>query len=182
MKFAPPKSLPAGATPSAENMKDDETGEALMQRPDDTAEALVNRLQVRIPPQPACPRSSRLGLLGFALRVLWIALALRPRLLMPAAVLWTQPACLPAVASLGPALRVLRIRSSAHPVLIPRGCVDARRATTRRRCRFWSTTARPGSPAPPTPTRAWTRSGLRSRRDSPTKPVDPWLAPFLHTF
>ena len=95
MKFAPPKSLPAGATPSAENMKDDETGEALMQRPDDTAEALVNRLQVRIPPQPACPRSSRLGLLASALRVLRIALALRPRLLMPAAVLWTQPACLP---------------------------------------------------------------------------------------
>ena len=60
MKFAPPKSLPAGATPSAENMKDDETGEALMQRPDDTAEALVNRLQVRIPPQPA------LGPLGLA--------------------------------------------------------------------------------------------------------------------
>ena len=95
MKFAPPKSLPAGATPSAENMKDDETGEALMQRPDDTAEALVNRLQVRIPPQPACPRSSRLGLLASALRVLRIALALRPRLLMPAAVLRTQPACLP---------------------------------------------------------------------------------------
>ena len=76
-------------------MKDDETGEALMQRPDDTAEALVNRLQVRIPPQPACPRSARLGLLASALRVLRIALALRPRLLMPAAVLWTQPACLP---------------------------------------------------------------------------------------
>jgi adenylate kinase len=44
VKFAPPKSLPSGATPTAENMKDDETGEALMQRPDDTATALVQRL------------------------------------------------------------------------------------------------------------------------------------------
>lgn len=33
------------STPSAENMRDDATGEALMQRPDDTAEALVKRLQ-----------------------------------------------------------------------------------------------------------------------------------------
>ena len=32
------------STPSVENMKDDETGEALMQRPDDTAEALVKRM------------------------------------------------------------------------------------------------------------------------------------------
>jgi len=44
VKFNPPKSL-AGKTPSAETMKDDETGEALMQRPDDTAQALVKRLQ-----------------------------------------------------------------------------------------------------------------------------------------
>jgi adenylate kinase len=44
VKFAPPKSLPAGATPTADNMKDDETGDALMQRPDDTAKALVQRL------------------------------------------------------------------------------------------------------------------------------------------
>lgn len=45
----PPKSfLEAGlfgtAIPSKENMKDDVTGEDLMQRPDDTAEALVKRL------------------------------------------------------------------------------------------------------------------------------------------
>ena len=103
-------------------MKDDETGEALMQRPDDTAEALVNRLQVRIPPQPACPWSSRLGLLGSALRVLRIALVLRPRLLMPAAVLYcgpNQPAC-----------RGLLILLFSHPDLScscsssahPRGC------------------------------------------------------------
>jgi len=45
VKFAPPKSLTGGAAPSAENMKDDDTGDALMQRPDDTAEALVNRLK-----------------------------------------------------------------------------------------------------------------------------------------
>jgi len=44
VKFNPPKSL-AGQTPSAETMKDDETGESLMQRPDDTAEALVKRLE-----------------------------------------------------------------------------------------------------------------------------------------
>merc|ERR1712048_773271 len=43
-KFNPPKSL-AGRTPSAETMLDDHTGEPLMQRPDDTAEALVNRLK-----------------------------------------------------------------------------------------------------------------------------------------
>jgi adenylate kinase len=42
-KFAPPKSFTYG-DPNAENMKDDVTGEPLMQRPDDTAEALVNRL------------------------------------------------------------------------------------------------------------------------------------------
>jgi len=44
VKFNPPKSL-AGQTPSTETMKDDETGEPLMQRPDDTAEALVKRLK-----------------------------------------------------------------------------------------------------------------------------------------
>jgi len=44
VKFNPPKSL-AGRTPAAETMKDDETGETLMQRPDDTAVALVKRLQ-----------------------------------------------------------------------------------------------------------------------------------------
>merc|ERR1711920_50500 len=35
-KFNPPKSL-AGRTPSVETMLDDQTGEPLMQRPDDTA-------------------------------------------------------------------------------------------------------------------------------------------------
>ena len=40
-----PKSLLAGMTPSAATMKDDETGEALMQRSDDTKEALYNRLE-----------------------------------------------------------------------------------------------------------------------------------------
>lgn len=47
VKFAPPKSMAVGADgkPIAESMKDDETGEALMQRPDDTAAALVKRLQ-----------------------------------------------------------------------------------------------------------------------------------------
>jgi len=43
VKFAPPKSL-AGGVPTAENMLDDVTGQPLMQRPDDTAEALVTRL------------------------------------------------------------------------------------------------------------------------------------------
>merc|ERR1712232_371662 len=43
-KFNPPKSL-GSASPSKETMKDDETGEALMQRSDDTAEALVTRLK-----------------------------------------------------------------------------------------------------------------------------------------
>merc|ERR1719460_1219453 len=42
-KFAPPKSYD-GSAPTAENMRDDETGEPLMQRADDTAEALVKRL------------------------------------------------------------------------------------------------------------------------------------------
>merc|ERR1719401_1631860 len=44
VKFAPPKSF-TGGDPSPENMKDDETGEALMQRPDDNSEALVKRLK-----------------------------------------------------------------------------------------------------------------------------------------
>jgi len=44
VKFNPPKSL-AGQTASTETMKDDETGEVLIQRPDDTAEALVKRLE-----------------------------------------------------------------------------------------------------------------------------------------
>jgi len=44
-KFAPPKSLKAGEKASKANMLDDQTGEPLMQRPDDTAEALVKRLQ-----------------------------------------------------------------------------------------------------------------------------------------
>merc|ERR1719482_2282036 len=44
-KFAPPKSYDGSSDPSAENMKDDETGDALMQRADDTAEALVKRLE-----------------------------------------------------------------------------------------------------------------------------------------
>jgi len=45
VKFAKPKSLEDGATPSEETMLDDETGEPLMQRADDTEEALVKRLQ-----------------------------------------------------------------------------------------------------------------------------------------
>ena len=44
VKYAPPKSL-AGAVPSAANMLDDETGGALMQRADDTEEALATRLE-----------------------------------------------------------------------------------------------------------------------------------------
>eukprot|EP00929_Paragymnodinium_shiwhaense_P025732 TRINITY_DN154_c0_g1_i1.p1 TRINITY_DN154_c0_g1~~TRINITY_DN154_c0_g1_i1.p1 ORF type:complete len:775 (+),score=219.68 TRINITY_DN154_c0_g1_i1:92-2416(+) len=43
VKFNPPRSLGKQA-PSKETMLDDETGEALMQRSDDTAEALVKRL------------------------------------------------------------------------------------------------------------------------------------------
>jgi len=45
VKFAKPKSLADGATPSVETMLDDETGEPLMQRADDTEEALTKRLQ-----------------------------------------------------------------------------------------------------------------------------------------
>jgi adenylate kinase family enzyme len=47
-KHAPPKSLTlagAGAAPSAANMLDDEAGGALVQRADDTAEALAQRLR-----------------------------------------------------------------------------------------------------------------------------------------
>jgi adenylate kinase len=45
VKFNPPKSYDGKAAASAENMKDDETGEALMQRPDDTKDALPKRLE-----------------------------------------------------------------------------------------------------------------------------------------
>lgn len=44
VKFAPPKSY-TGGEPSSDNMKDDETGEALIQRADDNAEALKTRLK-----------------------------------------------------------------------------------------------------------------------------------------
>jgi adenylate kinase len=46
VKFAPPKSMKFGSDGqiAKESMKDDLTGEALMQRPDDTAEALKKRL------------------------------------------------------------------------------------------------------------------------------------------
>lgn len=46
VKFAPPKSMELGADgkPKAESMKDDETGEPLMQRGDDTEAALTKRL------------------------------------------------------------------------------------------------------------------------------------------
>jgi adenylate kinase len=43
--FKPPTSLTAGATPSETTMLDDETGEPLVQRTDDTAEALKKRLK-----------------------------------------------------------------------------------------------------------------------------------------
>jgi adenylate kinase len=47
VKYAPPKSMKVDkkGNPIPESMKDDETGEPLMQRPDDTASALVKRLQ-----------------------------------------------------------------------------------------------------------------------------------------
>jgi len=47
VKFAPPKSmkLDGDGKPIAESMKDDETGEPLMQRADDTATALTKRLK-----------------------------------------------------------------------------------------------------------------------------------------
>jgi adenylate kinase len=45
VKFAPPKSMQLeGGKPVKESMKDDATGEPLMQRPDDEPKALVNRL------------------------------------------------------------------------------------------------------------------------------------------
>jgi adenylate kinase len=44
-KFAPPKSYDGVSAPSTENMKDDETGDALMQRADDNEDALKKRLQ-----------------------------------------------------------------------------------------------------------------------------------------
>ena len=46
VKYAPPKSMKkdANGNPIPSTMKDDETGELLMQRPDDTAKALVKRL------------------------------------------------------------------------------------------------------------------------------------------
>jgi adenylate kinase len=47
VKFAPPKSMQFGndGKPIPSTMIDDETGEPLMQRPDDTASALIKRLQ-----------------------------------------------------------------------------------------------------------------------------------------
>mmetsp|Transcript_22873 Transcript_22873/g.71806 ORF Transcript_22873/g.71806 Transcript_22873/m.71806 type:complete len:355 (-) Transcript_22873:530-1594(-) len=45
IKYAKPKSLPDGAEPTEDNMKDDETGEPLMQRKDDTEQALKSRLE-----------------------------------------------------------------------------------------------------------------------------------------
>ena len=47
VKYAPPKSmiLDETGTPNPESMKDDETGEPLIQRPDDTAGALIKRLK-----------------------------------------------------------------------------------------------------------------------------------------
>lgn len=47
VKYAPPKSMKVDANgePIPSTMKDDETGEDLIQRPDDTASALVKRLQ-----------------------------------------------------------------------------------------------------------------------------------------
>jgi len=46
VKYAPPKSMKkdSDGKPIADSMIDDETGESLMQRPDDTASALVKRL------------------------------------------------------------------------------------------------------------------------------------------
>ena len=45
VKNAPPKSMGySGPAEDGSDMLDDATGEPLMQRPDDTAEALVNRL------------------------------------------------------------------------------------------------------------------------------------------
>merc|ERR1712039_1038525 len=44
VKFSPPKSYDGKSDATVDNMKDDETGEALMQRPDDTKDALPKRL------------------------------------------------------------------------------------------------------------------------------------------
>lgn len=44
-KFSPPKSYDGTSPPSGENMKDDDTGETLSQRPDDTKDALPKRLE-----------------------------------------------------------------------------------------------------------------------------------------
>ena len=44
VKFAPPKSYDGSSPPTAGNMLDDETGEPLYQRADDTEEALKTRL------------------------------------------------------------------------------------------------------------------------------------------
>merc|ERR1719493_6861 len=45
VKFNPPKSYDGTSEPSVENMRDDETSEPLMQRPDDTKDALPKRLE-----------------------------------------------------------------------------------------------------------------------------------------
>lgn len=47
VKYAPPKSMKLGADgkPLPDTMKDDQTGELLMQRKDDTADALIKRLK-----------------------------------------------------------------------------------------------------------------------------------------
>eukprot|EP00421_Protoceratium_reticulatum_P066154 CAMPEP_0168424096 /NCGR_PEP_ID=MMETSP0228-20121227/34646_1 /TAXON_ID=133427 /ORGANISM="Protoceratium reticulatum, Strain CCCM 535 (=CCMP 1889)" /LENGTH=186 /DNA_ID=CAMNT_0008438075 /DNA_START=18 /DNA_END=575 /DNA_ORIENTATION=- len=45
VKYAPPRSYDSKVAPTEANMKDDETGEPLMQRPDDTREALPKRLE-----------------------------------------------------------------------------------------------------------------------------------------
>ena len=45
IKYARPKSLGEGDAPSEATMLDDETGEPLMQRTDDTAKALKTRLE-----------------------------------------------------------------------------------------------------------------------------------------
>jgi adenylate kinase len=45
IKYAKPKSLPDGAEPTEDNMKDDETDEPLVQRKDDTEVALKSRLE-----------------------------------------------------------------------------------------------------------------------------------------
>ena len=45
VKFAPPKSLKPGQEPTSSNMLDDDTKEPLMQRADDTKDALPKRLE-----------------------------------------------------------------------------------------------------------------------------------------